>query len=137
MPYRCKICKMIFKEEGKAVHHIRMSHSKRGDEAFLYLRKLAKAKKIPKAERKELGKEQERVSRLKKICIKGKAYPREKCYCEVCHVNRSKSYRVTYEDSGHYKCIDVCRDCYKILVADKPESVYYKNVFDGDYESNK
>lgn len=133
MPYVCKICKKHFAQKWKAISHIIREHDKPSDIARTLILHIdpQKDKELMRIER--LYDHEKKIRRIKKICFNGTKYPDETCLCVVCHVVRSKSYRV-HSDYGD---IQICRDCYRNLTAKKHRSIYFKRIYDGNFESNK
>lgn len=137
MSHICKICHKGFIGYDNAIRHIIEAHGKLKDEAKRYVYHMTPQKERLRKQRIENEKRWQELKRAKYICRHGSYIPGGECYCPICHANHSKSYHVYLNDEEGSHSFTLCRNCYKALTADGPQSVYYKSIYDGNYESNK
>lgn len=137
MPIRCKICGKGFIYSSDAVKHLMEEHNipKEHVKGKLYHTNPGIEKRI--ARERERKNRQQLLDYIKTACLRGYHYPSDGCQCPVCGGEHTKSYTVYYHTKTSNKIFRICRNCFKILTSEGPQSVYSKSVYDGDYESNK
>lgn len=137
MPHNCKICGKGFIGKENAISHVVKEHGVPPDKAKLYVYHTTPKKEKERQRMQRMDDYADRVKWIRQICLNGKTLPAGPVYCPVCHANRSKSYLVSMRDSDGYHSVRLCRNCYKVLAAERPQSVYHKTIYDGDYETGK
>lgn len=137
MPHNCKICGKGFIGKENAINHLVKEHGVPPDKAKKYVYHTTPKKEKERRRMQRMEDNADRLKRVKRICQNGKRLPSGPVYCPICHANHSKSYLAYLVDDDGMHSITVCRNCYKALAADKPQSVFHKSVYDGNYESNK
>lgn len=137
MPYRCKICGKTYMIHNDTLTHVMEEHhlSKEDAKKEVYHTTPGIEKRLDRDRQQKRRRQQ--IRNIKYACINGIHIPSGYCQCPICGAEHSKSYHVYYDSEKLRVSLNVCRNCFKALVAEGPQSVYSKSVYDGDYESNK
>lgn len=136
MPYRCKICGKSCLLRADTLKHVMVDHLLSEEEAKTYVYHTNPSIEKQLERQRKLQRRWKQIDNIRYACIYGRHYPSGRCLCPICNVEHSKSYYVYYDSPDLYVAINVCRNCFKAL-ANGPQSVFSKSVYDGNFESNK